>query len=143
MGERCLLVSFVAYTHTHTHICLPLARIPNGGPHCLPSCQSVCNVYLSDVGEIPCLTKSPRLVKVREFGLYRPVMFGICCWKASSVFVFVSIGTDRNGVIKGINIFGMRKNKLINTRQHNKRLLENTGYMFRPVNRSKHVACVL
>ena len=35
------------------------------------------------------------------------------------------------------------KNKLINIRQHNKRLLDYTGYMFRPVNRSKHVACVL
>jgi len=31
---------------------------------------------------------------------------------------------------------GFNKNKLINTRQHNKRLLEYTGYMFRPVNRS-------
>ena len=28
------------------------------------------------------------------------------------------------------------KNKLTNTRQHNKRLLEYTGYMFRPVNKS-------
>jgi len=28
------------------------------------------------------------------------------------------------------------KNKLINTRQHNKRLLEYRGYMFRPVNKS-------
>jgi len=39
----------------HTSFCLPLARKPNGGPHCLPSCQSVCNVYVSDVGEISCL----------------------------------------------------------------------------------------
>jgi len=98
-----------AHKHTHTRICPPLTRKHNGGPHCLPSCQSVCNVQLLDVGEISCLTISPRLVKVREFGLYRPVMFGIFCLKALPVFVFVSIYTDRNGscVIKGINIFGM------------------------------------
>jgi len=32
------------------------------------------------------------------------------------------------------------KNKLINTRQHNKLLIKYTGYMFRPVNRSSKTA---
>jgi len=32
--------------------------------------------------------------------------------------------------------FGSIKTNLINTRQQNKRLLQYTGYMFRPVNRS-------
>ena len=44
---------------------------------------------------------------------------------------FLSVGWQRTeGTIRG------GKNKLINTYQHNERLLEYRGYMFRPVNRS-------
>jgi hypothetical protein len=105
VGERCLLVSFVAYTHVFVliwHLNLSGAHIA-----CIPvslTVTSMCRTLENIV-----LAMSPRLVKVREIGLYRLVTFSICCLKASSVFVFVSIDTDRNGsgVIKGMNIFGM------------------------------------